>query len=126
MGLPTLVCHFERRTTSTFLDTLLTRSIVIADDRSQFIVHENQWFKYHPNFRLYISATVSMAYVKDHRYALPLHKTFVINLAVGKKGLEALLTSYAVHSEKPELLSQKKSFEVDLIHLKKKRVKIQV
>ena len=126
MGLPTLICHFERRAAGRFLDTLLTRNIIVKVDRGQFIVHENQWFNYHPNFRLYVSATVSMTYVKDHRFVLPLHRTFVINLAVDRKRLEALLTAYAVHSEKPELLSQKRSFEIDLVHFKKKRMTIQV
>ena len=118
--------HLERRVAGTILDTLLNRGMIAAANLTHFITHENQKFEFHPNFRLYTSATVSINYIQSHRFALPLHRTFVINLAIGKGRLESLLTSHAVHSEKPELVGHKRSLELDLLHLRKERVALQV
>ena len=118
--------HYERGASSSFLHTLLTKGISCADGKTQFIAHGHEWFKYHPKFRLYLSATVNLTYVKNHRFILPLHKTFVINMAIGKRGLEALLASHTIHSVKPELLSQQRSVEVDLFHLQQKKATYQV
>ena len=125
-GLPTLVAHLERGINGSFLDALLTKSIRIADDGTQFILHGKHRFDYHTNFRLYLSANVSMDYNKKYRFALPLHRTFVVNMTTGREGLEAMLTSFTVHSEKPELENQKRSLDLDLFYLKKEKEKIQV
>lgn len=125
-GVPTLVTNLERGVRGCLLNSLLTKNIAMSDDGTQSISYGKHRIDYHPNFRLYLCAAVSMDYNKKYRFSLPLHRTFVINLTTGKMGLEASLISYAARSEKPELENQRRSLDLDSYYLIKERKKLQV
>ena len=125
-GLPTLVTHIERGIRSTLLALLIGRSISVSDDGSCYLICEKKKLCYSPNFRLYLSAAVSMNYNKTNRFVLPLHKVLVVNLAVSEEGLTNKLIEMTILSERPSLENPRRSLDLDLFYLRQEEKHIHV
>ena len=121
-----LVNHLERGVKSTFLASILSRTFSTPEGDDVYIRHESARLQCHPNFRLYLSAAVTMDFNKCNRFILPLHKALVIDLTMSKEGLENRFTSLILQSEKPELESQRRSLRFDLFYLRQEKRRIQV
>eukprot|EP00795_Rhopilema_esculentum_P014239 gene14239-5264_t len=124
-GIPVLINHIERGVKNTFLASILSRTFSTAEGDDIYIRHESARLQCHPNFRLYLSAAVTMDFNKCNRFILPLHKALVIDLTMSKEGLENRFTSLTLQSEKPELESQRRSLRFDLFYLRQEKRRIQ-
>ena len=125
-GIPTLVTHLERGIHGSLLGLLIDRKIALAKDGYLCVHLGNTTFGYNPNFRLYLSASVHMDFIRTNPFVLPLHKAIVVNLAISQDSLRNHLISLTINSEKPELESQRRSLERDLSYLREEKQQIQV
>eukprot|EP00794_Sanderia_malayensis_P003656 gene3656-4173_t len=124
-GQPTLVTHLERGIHGSLLGCLLNRNISVGDDGCAYLAHGKRMLDYHPNFRLYLSASVQMSFNKTNRFVLPLHKSIIVNMAMGRDELTDHLVSLTISSERPELESQRRSLDLDLFYLTQEKRQIQ-
>ncbi len=125
-GVPVLVNHLERGIHGSLLMSVLSRKVSVSDDGQFYLNHGKRKLDYHPNFRLYLCASVPMEFNKDNKFVLPLHKSIVVNMEMSREGLTDQLVSLTISSERPELESQRKSLELDLYYLRQEKRQIQV
>ncbi|XP_052095798.1 dynein heavy chain domain-containing protein 1-like isoform X11 [Mytilus californianus] len=114
-GITILITHIERKSLDPVFRGLLLKHFFVDKEGNKIIKVGTYEFRYHPDFKLYLSTSVPLFLKGDGLHSIPIHRMCVINMALSDEAIMNHLLSETMKVEKKEFEGQKRSNENDII-----------